>query len=178
MPRGNLIDQIIFLDILESPSSIGDVLSACQNNTILTTTDNARSAVFSTHREYNCRELIVPGVVFFKLQYKCTYNPYAAFFRTLPRHNPSRHLFDPGDHCGMSQQRFSDNHYRYLLCHGILFYFSMKWFQIDHAVREKVTKYFRLSTTPFRIFFQEPEVCTPTTELYLILHFDIYFLLK
>ena len=53
--------------------------------------------------------------------------------------------------------------------------FSMKWFQIDHAVRDKVTKYFRLSTIPFLKKFQEPEVLTSMTELYLILHFAIYF---
>ena len=50
----------------------------------------------------------------------------------------------------------------------------MEWFQIDHAVRDKVTKYFRISTIPFNKKFQEPEVLTPTTKLYLILHFPIY----
>ena len=76
----NKCEEFPYEDILESPSSIGELLSACLNNTILTTPEYARSAVFSTHREYNCRELIVPGVVCCKLQYKCTYNPYAAFF--------------------------------------------------------------------------------------------------
>ena len=76
----NKCEEFPYEDILESPSSIGELLSACLNNTILTTPEYARSAVFSTHREYNCRELIVPGFVCCKLQYKCTYNPYAAFF--------------------------------------------------------------------------------------------------
>ena len=34
----------------------------------------------------------------------------------------------------------------------------MKWFQVDDAVRDKVTKYFRLSTIPFLKKFQEPEI--------------------
>ena len=43
----------------------------------------------------------------------------------------------------------------------------MKWFQIDDAVRDKSLSISALP--PFHIIlFQEPEVCTPTTALYLI----------
>ena len=52
--------------------------------------------------------------------------------------------------------------------------FFMKWFQIDDAVRDKSLSISAL--LPFHIKkFEEPEVCTPTTVLYLILHFEIYF---
>ena len=50
----------------------------------------------------------------------------------------------------------------------------MKWFQIDDAVRDKSLSISALS--PFHIKkIVEPEVCTLTTVLYLILHFDIHF---
>ena len=54
----------------------------------------------------------------------------------------------------------------------------MKWFQIDDAVLDKSLSISALPPFHIKKKIEEPEVCTLTTVIYLILHFVIHFKLK